>query len=169
MTMVKADRIASLKKVKILSEIDILTGAKNRNCFEKNLVEYNIRECSSIAFIYIDVNGLHTMNNKFGHSEGDKMLKTVTREIIKEFGSQDTYRIGGDEFVVFAFDKEAKEISVLLQLIKINLEKNGYYISTGFSIHKKDELNIDKIVLEAEQEMYKEKENYYKLKGEDVR
>lgn len=44
------------------------------------------------------------MNNRLGHSAGDKMLISIGKEICTQFrnDSNDAYRIGGDEFIIFA-------------------------------------------------------------------
>ena len=50
--------------------------------------------------VYIDVVGLHEINNHLGHKAGDGMLCAVAGAMQRMFPLADTYRIGGDEFVV---------------------------------------------------------------------
>ena len=58
---------------------DALTNLGNRNRFEKTIqaFEFDKHGCGTLGCIYIDVNGLHEINNHLGHQAGDRMLKTI--------------------------------------------------------------------------------------------
>ena len=86
-----------------MGEIDNMTGLKNRNAYQKDISQLGDITDSSFCCIYIDANGLHEMNNRLGHSAGDKMLISIGKEICTQFrnDSNDAYRIGGDEFIIF--------------------------------------------------------------------
>lgn len=150
-----------LKEKQKLAETDVLTGLLNRNCYEKNLPEYPGRYRKSLTCIYIDVNGLHELNNRKGHVHGDKMLKTVGKAVQNRFGSKDTYRIGGDEFVAFVGDEETEEIRKKLDEITLSLQEKDYHVSIGLC---RQELPVDmeSLIKNAEMEMYQEKKKYYK-------
>ena len=81
---------------------DALTNLGNRNRFEKTIqaFEFDKHGCGTLGCIYIDVNGLHEINNHLGHQAGDRMLKTISDIFLEYFDSQDIFRIGGDEFVI---------------------------------------------------------------------
>lgn len=59
----------------------------------------------SLSCVYVDVNGLHELNNASGHEKGDQMLQTVALELQGRFGRDNCYRTGGDEFVAFVQDE----------------------------------------------------------------
>ena len=83
----------------LLPKVD-LTGLNNRNCYEWMIQTYPNMCKSSLSCIYIDVNGLHELNNTQGHKAGDDMLSYIAQVTQKYFGMQNAYRIGGDEFCV---------------------------------------------------------------------
>lgn len=82
------------------AEHDELTGLINRTAFKailKALKESN----ESVAFIMLDVDKFKEINDKYGHTVGDKVLKTVAQILESSFRSTDyAARIGGDEFAV---------------------------------------------------------------------
>ena len=114
--------------------------------------------------IYIDVNGLHDLNNTCGHNSGDIMLKTIARLIRKTFGYESTYRIGGDEFVVISQGRTALEIASTLHEMQIVLDSDNYHISSGYALVQKDE-HIHQTLVKAEAMMYVNKKAYYESGG----
>lgn len=146
-----------------LGAIDTLTGLKNRNSYENDLPAYSEMECQTLHCIYIDVNDLHGMNNRHGHEAGDRMLCCVADAIRADFGREQTYRIGGDEFVIFSTEKE-DVIASSLKKVRSLVESNGYHISTGMVGQKCGEIDMEKLIAEAETEMFKDKKAYYERK-----
>lgn len=96
--------------------IDSLTGLLNRNCFEQTIENLDKNEYRNVACVYIDANGLHNINNRFGHEAGDNMLKAIAQALQSKFGSDKTYRIGGDEFVVFTFGETKNKSKTTLKV-----------------------------------------------------
>ncbi len=82
------------------AEHDELTGLINRTAFKailKALKESN----ESVAFIMLDVDKFKEINDEYGHTVGDKVLKTVAQILESSFRSTDyAARLGGDEFAV---------------------------------------------------------------------
>ena len=155
---------------KTLSEVDQLTGLKNRNSFEWNLQKYANSENDKIACIYIDVNGLHEVNNTEGHKKGDKMLQYIAKHTQKAFSIDHTYRIGGDEYVAFVFDNEVDEIENMILYLNKKIEEAGYHIAVGVAKDNINNINIEKLLRDAEQKMYIQKDIYYsKLRGKKAR
>ncbi|MDU4660657.1 MAG: diguanylate cyclase, partial [Clostridium butyricum] len=90
------------KKLRYLSENDMLTGLYNRYSFEEKIQELNVSENLPLGIIMGDVNGLKLVNDTLGHLEGDKLLISVAnvlREICSEF-TKYIFRWGGDEFII---------------------------------------------------------------------
>ena len=116
------------------------------------------------ACIYIDVNGLHDLNNTCGHNSGDMMLKTIARLIRKSFGFESTYRIGGEEFVVISQGRTEHEIEALLHEMQIILDTDNYHISSGYALIYEGE-HIHEALLQAETMMYQNKKAYYESGG----
>lgn len=167
--MVRVRNIYHQHHLKHVSRLDALTSMNNRNAFEENVSKYYAKCNSALACIYIDVNGLHELNNTQGHAEGDKMLKSIAYSIRKHFGCEDTYRIGGDEFVIFAIDLAVIQLDEILKDMLDDITSNGYYVAVGFESSVKSNLDVNKLIKEAEIKMYENKSNYYTQIGNDRR
>ena len=149
------------EKLTGLSRFDTLTGLKNRNAYESDICCIAKKCYSSLGCVYVDVNGLKYVNDNKGHEEGDKILKTVADEIKKHFGEDYTYRIGGDEFVVFVPDPEWFEIKTKTDDILAKIQPRSYYAAIGWKVHDLDVLSMEKLVEEAESYMYEKKNQFY--------
>lgn len=149
-------------KLHIMSETDQLTGLNNRNCYEWRLETYPEMCKKSLCCIYIDVNGLHELNNREGHKAGDDMLRCIADIVKDHFGNRDTYRIGGDEYVAFAVDMTQDEIDKRITEMRLLIAEQGYHAAMGYEFREKDGININTLILGAESKMYKDKTEYYK-------
>lgn len=156
-------------KLHMASRIDQLTNINNRNSFENDLESIGSRCTSSLVCLYIDVNGLHELNDTQGHEAGDNMLKCISEKIKKVFGEELSYRIGGDEFSAFMIDSSEEEAILKIQTLKENVEKNHYHIAVGYACSSCESLDMDTLIKTAESGMYKDKSKYYKENNIDRR
>ncbi len=150
--------------IKNMGSMDYLTNIKNRNSYESEITKFALSDAKSMWCMFIDVNGLHEINNSKGHKAGDRMLCTVAETVKKVFGKKYTYRVGGDEFVAFSFNDTKEELIRKKNSIIDSLASKGYYISVGFEGITKNEDNlfdVEYIVSEAEAIMYREKKEWY--------
>ncbi|MGN0777808.1 MAG: diguanylate cyclase domain-containing protein [Aristaeellaceae bacterium] len=155
---------AELLEKQRLADTDLLTGLRNRNCYERNLEARAFPCRSHLTCIYVDVNGLHDVNNTKGHEAGDKMLQEVAKTLQKHFGASHTYRIGGDEFVAFAMDAPMEAIRDKCSAMEQHLMEQDYHISVGRCTQDVP-LNMDSLIKNAEARMYEEKDRYYRQTG----
>ena len=171
MMCVKICSLAQSRQIIYLSQTDLLTGVKNRNHFENRLKEYSQMFSSNLICVYADVNGLHEMNNRQGHAAGDCMLRDVAEAMRKCFGSEHTYRIGGDEFVGFHIDGNPQEVSSAVDQLKGQLSKKGYHVSFGIALREKAQGSLDTYALvnEAEKNMFEDKREFYRQSKNDRR
>ncbi len=159
--------IANLENQKIIKrmgEMDYLTGLKNRNSFESELLRYEEMNIESLWFVYIDANGLHEINNTKGHKAGDLMLCNIADTMKKIFGSTHTYRLGGDEFAAFVPGSTHEDLMSRKYRLLDELAKRGHSVSAGFAGARKNENNVfdvEKLVSDAEKIMYQNKREYY--------
>jgi diguanylate cyclase (GGDEF)-like protein len=153
--------LAKDRQIRYLSETDLMTGARNRNVYERVLERYPKGCKQSLTCVYIDVNGLHNLNNTQGHKSGDKMLQTVAKALLDRFGSEHVYRVGGDEFVAFAPDVAEEVVAKDLKRISEGLSAQNYDISVGIISGEKGAMDLQGMIAEAEKEMYRKKELYY--------
>ena len=87
---------------------DVLTGAANRRAFNE-FGELEIKRCRRyghpFSLLYIDVDNFKTINDRFGHREGDRLLKLISDTLVTNFRDTDMVaRIGGDEFAVILIE-----------------------------------------------------------------
>lgn len=150
------------------SEKDSLTGLQNRNRYERDLQELRQIYRHSLSCIYVDVNGLHELNNTEGHEAGDRMLCAVANQLLKCFGEQHTYRIGGDEFLVFSPDIEKEEMERLCRELTDTLEREKIHVSVGVE-WKTGDFSITDLIKTAEKKMYAAKRAFYTDNAEDRR
>ncbi|MDO5095160.1 MAG: GGDEF domain-containing protein [Peptostreptococcaceae bacterium] len=149
------------QKYQILFETDILTGLKNRNCYSRRIEA--LTDLSNLCVIIMDVNNLKKINDTYGHQEGDRMIVDVSKMIVEAFGTSgyELFRIGGDEFAIFAFNKHSKQIEDDLWNFESKIRhlnvKRAYKVSvaTGYAIYEpKRDANIDSLINRADQNMY---------------
>lgn len=169
MMSLKFQRFLYARKVTILSETDLLTGLFNRNSYERKLKVYSSMCNQVFACIYVDVNGLHEINNTKGHVAGDRMLQFVGKALQKEFGDKNSFRIGGDEFVVLVIDEKEKVIQAKIDRVQVLVEEESYHVSIGYSVGNISETDISLLISAAEKHMYEAKQLFYKQRGVDRR
>lgn len=149
------------KKYRDEAHMDSLTGTKNRMDFSLTLEQYQNEKTNLPTCIYIDVNGLHNLNNRCGHAAGDALIKTVAQKISDLFGVEHTYRIGGDEFVVITSISDEKHIKDKLETMRSDLDKQNYSVSVGYVLPGNAD-SIEKLIQDAETAMYADKSDYYR-------
>ena len=149
------------------ANIDVLTGLQNRNRYEACLKKL---EGSKEKFIclFIDANGLHELNNTKGHFAGDQMLRFIADTLKVQFGEENIYRIGGDEFVVFLFGKTEEEVSENLTAFNDALKHNEYHAAVGKCIYESG-MSVKQLIVNAEKNMYIAKQKYYEQIGKIMR
>ena len=150
------------RKLQEVSRFDQLTQMNNRNSYELDLGEIPERAIRTLTCIYIDVNGLHELNNDKGHASGDEMLRFIAGQIKMFFGEELSFRVGGDEFIVFIPDVNEADIKGDIDEMITNIENEGYHIAIGIEQASVHYLSIDSLVKTAEANMYKSKKEYYK-------
>ncbi len=152
---------------KHLSRTDTLTGARNLRAFTE-MVEYEMlrseRENLPYSLAYIDLDNFKTVNDTFGHSAGDQLLKSVVSTITLNLRKTDILgRLGGDEFAIFFPATEQAAVEIVMKKIhtKLNrLMKNLSYqssISVGVVICEAGIHNLDKLIAAADNLMYQVK------------
>lgn len=136
-----------------LATKDPLTGAGNRRHFDQKVLELaNAKRRSSAvaSLLLIDLDNFKDVNDAYGHTAGDRILKQVTEIINLRIRVTDTlYRIGGEEFVVVlegqALDRASHLAEQLRTLIEANelLPDHPVTISLGVAELRADETPID--------------------------
>lgn len=157
------------QRLQYMSEKDQLTGLNNRNSYEWHLSEYTRRCRESLGCVYIDVNGLHALNDTEGHKAGDVMLQTIAHYVQESFGKHDTYRIGGDEFLAYTVDWNEAKIEERIRQLQKQVREAGYQIAVGYANSPAETVEINTLTARAESFMYSDKDEYYRISGKKRR
>ena len=144
---------------------DALTGLYNRLKFNADLESLSGRDDVVLTVLYIDVNGLHEMNNHLGHQKGDDMLCCIADTLKAYFPDERVYRIGGDEYVVTSIHQSREEMARIIAQARQELQKKRYEISVGIESGS-CQSNIEKLVATAEAQMRSDKAAYYMRNGD---
>jgi len=105
-----------LEDLESLTLTDPLTSLGNRRALERDLARAMLRSRRldhPLTLLYMDVDDLKVVNDRFGHAAGDETLRVVgnvTRSCSRE-GTDAGYRVGGDEFVLVVLaDRTGAEV-----------------------------------------------------------
>ncbi|MGE5463715.1 MAG: diguanylate cyclase [Syntrophothermus sp.] len=100
-----------------ISLTDGLTGLNNRRGFmilATGLLKFARRMGYSMCLLYIDLDSLKYINDRFGHTGGDAAISNFARILTDTFRESDVVgRLGGDEFVVFIVDASETDLCTL--------------------------------------------------------
>ena len=154
-------------KLKNLSYVDSLTYAQNRNHFNEYLEQNRNKELHSLGVIYLDLNGLKEINDKMGHIAGDTLIISASYAL-QEIFLDNSYRVGGDEFVVI--EQDVSELLFFDQYAKLlkRMKELEISVATG-CVWKETCPNLSETLQEADQKMYEDKKRYYSLAENDRR
>ncbi len=152
-----------LNRTERAATTDSLTGVLNRVVFKRDSQEFDDQKPCMFSCVYIDVNELHLRNNKYGHAAGDEMLIFIANTLKEVFYGHNIYRMGGDEFLVFAKETKADEIKKGVELLVERLKPMNYHVAIGTS-YRTQNTNTEEMVREAEVRMYEAKAQYYQNK-----
>ena len=151
------------EKYRYLSFHDGLTGLYNRVYLEKEMQRLDTERQLPGGIIMVDLNGLKKINDTFGHLVGDEMLKQ-TAEILRSScrGEDIISRWGGDEFVIFLPQTTEEEAKAICHRIddncKVSYVKNiPLSLATGYAIKNNTKKDLEEILKEAEENMYRAK------------
>ncbi|MEZ0537712.1 diguanylate cyclase [Caldicellulosiruptoraceae bacterium PP1] len=164
------DLLIEQEEFKRYATLDALTGLLTRSeglsMLEKQI---QLAKINDIHFVvgFLDVNNLKTVNDTYGHQEGDEMLKIVSKILQEVVRSYDiVFRYGGDEFVIILHKATLNEANIVWNRIqnKINdfnsSTSKPYKISVSHGFSEFDpasNLSLDELIKIADEEMYKDK------------
>ena len=153
---------------------DSMTGVSNKTAYlelihniDKDIAAGNAK----FSVVVFDINGLKKANDYFGHEEGDKIIVSTADVLIKAFGKDNIFRIGGDEFIAVLKDKNASDVEeyykVMDQAIdEVNNSDNPLAlplsISRGMAEFTDDDTIYNTVFKRADDDMYSNKADYYR-------
>ncbi len=161
-----ASEVASyllVQQLEVLSNVDLLTGVKNRNAMNNQVFQLvnGIVSYKMVSVVFADLNGLKLVNDNEGHNAGDDLLKRASKILKDTFYDCEIFRAGGDEFVVVALDKPKADIEARVEKLRQkSKEKGNVSYALGF-FHDENGGDVRKAMHEADVLMYEDKKLHY--------
>jgi diguanylate cyclase (GGDEF)-like protein len=168
-------------KLSVMALTDDLTGLFNRRgCYEslRRMMARSKRRGGAFAVCLIDIDNMKEINDRFGHSEGDRVLGSFA-DIIRKNTRESDYacRIGGDEFVLLFPDGDAREAEHYLYRIlsgvdMLNTENMKYAVTFSYGLaefNDASDYSIDRLIETADKNMYRKKSAKKSMDRRDTR
>lgn len=160
----------AVQKLNKLYTVDTLTGIYNRNGFiihSEPLFDRCVYNRKPVMLMFIDMDGLKSINDSYGHGAGDDAIHGIANVISESCVCGEVYcRFGGDEFIIFAADFSAEDADALTARINSNVERFnqtkrfpftlGASVGYHIAVPEKGE-DIFNLVTVADNVMYMEK------------
>jgi diguanylate cyclase (GGDEF)-like protein/PAS domain S-box-containing protein len=163
-------RVRTAQQLRELAERDTLTGLYNRSVFQVRLdasLARARRAGTTVALLFIDLDGFKRINDSLGHRAGDSVLREVAQRLLGVVRESDTLaRLGGDEFVILLDTEVDDEIADLLSerifavLAPPFAAGDGQAVvgaSIGVAMHPPLDSHADRLISLADEAMYEAK------------
>lgn len=157
------------KRIYSLSITDQLTGIYNRHHLYHELENYQKYEDRPYTILMMDLNNFKRVNDTYGHTVGDEVLRTFGGILNKACRKNDLpVRYGGDEFMLILSDTGEAETKIIqgriIELFKPTMTKyKDVGLDIGFGIAESGNKSIEDIMQIADDHLYKNKEEMKKL------
>ncbi|WP_220348521.1 sensor domain-containing diguanylate cyclase [Alkalilimnicola ehrlichii] len=150
-----------------LATVDELTHIPNRRGF-RMLAEQALRLCARqnmpASLVFMDLDKFKSINDTYGHAEGDRALRTFAAQMIATYRESDLFaRLGGDEFVALLTDTTQALAEALIERLRQSLEQaaeeagEGYHVAFSHGVVEYDPAQhrtIDALLSEGDKLMY---------------
>lgn len=157
------------EELRFLAHHDPLTALTNRSLFNDGLdlaLQDAQRHNSTLALLFLDVNGFKAINDVHGHSVGDRVLCVIARRLERCVRENDLVaRMGGDEFTVLLTDIQSQgDVSAkVAQILAVMAEPLGAEFggmkmpscSIGVAFYPADGEDADTLLSHADTDMYR--------------
>lgn len=153
---------------------DQMTGLQNRRAHSEMIEKFMDKLPEYCCVVMADINGLKETNDNLGHEAGDELISASAECLRRGFeGTDNIYRIGGDEFCVILTDPSMDVDECLQRMAECCVSWKGEYvngISISYGYADNSEFgDIDSIQKAADQRMYQFKTQYYISTGKERR
>jgi diguanylate cyclase (GGDEF)-like protein len=149
-----------------LAREDSLTGIANTRVFDEQVqraIATGRRSGRPFTLAYLDLDGFKQVNDRFGHSEGDRLLRSIAKLMSEGVRATDVVaRLGGDEFGVLMPDTGAEQARISLSRLAEGIEKGmddrwAVGATIGAVTFTRPPADVDSAVGEADALMYRGK------------
>jgi diguanylate cyclase (GGDEF)-like protein len=150
---------ATLERLTHEATTDSLTGLGNHRAFKEAIAPVGLQPTASgqkLTLVRIDVDDFKTLNDRFGHLQGDQLLMGFGATLGQNFPGR-AYRVGGDEFALLLTDDQPTALS-RLQALCATVHREGLYtISAGLATMSLSNSDLDELHQQADQALYEAK------------
>lgn len=155
----------SEEKLDYQANHDALTGLVNRFYMRKVLINATEAEPGNSWIAMIDIDKFKSINDKYGHSAGDVVLKSLSQLMEDVCKGCIVSRWGGEEFLIYG-ENSVSDSSIIEELRKnVELAETAaegqiikFTITSGVSVHEKGQ-KMDRWIISADNKLYNGKEN----------
>ncbi len=155
-----------IERLETLADTDTLTPLYNRRAFVRSMdraIMRHARYGTTAAVVYLDIDGMKSINDDYGHQSGDAVLLYLARYFLKSVRSTDIVaRLGGDEFAMLLDHADEAGARKRIASIVQTLNDDGYHdgkatvpikLSWGLSMISEND-SLDSVLSRADAEMY---------------
>ncbi len=150
---------AMLDELSSLATTDQLTGLPNRRGWDSqlNLLQRNLQPGQQVFLALVDLDNFKVFNDRFGHHEGDRLLRDFARAARTALGDRAVFaRWGGEEFTIALACTNWAEAESTLQAVLQSVPQ-GQTCSIGYAQHI-DDLAVAETLRRADQALYRAKD-----------
>lgn len=114
-----------------VSARDTLTGLVNRRTFLALLQTLSMKIRGEGAFLYVDVDHVKRINDRFGHSGGDEVLRTCSQLMARELPPNTLIgRLAGAEFAAYVPDCDLERAEILGNMIRETMDQQMFFLGS---------------------------------------
>ena len=158
-------KVSNLSKEDKLRYIDALTSLKNRNYLNASIERWDNSDVYPQTIIIVDLNNVAYINDNYGHTEGDEVIKQAANILIlNQMENSEIIRTNGNEFLVYLVGYEEKQVITYMRKLGKELKdlKHGFGAAIGYSMINDAIKTIDDAINEATLDMRNNKEEITK-------
>jgi diguanylate cyclase (GGDEF)-like protein len=148
-----------IKQLELLSYSDQMTQCGNRRGLD--IYVSTISPTDALGIMFCDLTGLKLINDKEGHSAGDKKLMDAVNCFRDNFNRYEIFRIGGDEFLILCKGISHEEFNLKINNLKKDSEQRSVPLAIGAIWQERYQDNIQELIADADQLMYEDKEKQH--------
>ncbi|WP_346795582.1 diguanylate cyclase [Halomonas sp. Bachu 37] len=162
-----ANRTSLEDQLRILAELDALTGLNNRGHFMKlaeGLFQRSQLDKVPFSLFMIDVDHFKSINDTWGHAHGDRVLTRIAEACASSLRPMDVIgRFGGEEFVVALPNTSSEDAQIVAERLKktvAELSSEGEMselclsVTIGIAVANPEEIDLDSLITRADRMLY---------------
>jgi diguanylate cyclase (GGDEF)-like protein len=147
---------------------DSLTGLENRLSYEHFAQNVSHKKINKLFIVYVDIDDFKSINDKYGHFEGDEAIKAFANLLVESFPirQKKLIRLGGDEFLILLEERQREKVADYIQNLIQHVEEYNnsgekrykLRFSYGMAGYSNEYNSVNQLLESADQLMYEQKQ-----------